>query len=122
MSACSSTGTSTGGGSTAVHVTAADQGKTVPAKVGDRLVVTLEGNPSTGYTWIAQDLPPFLAQQGDAVFSKGSNSGAVGAPGTLALTFKATTTGSGDLVLDYKRPWETTATPAQTFSATVHVQ
>jgi len=115
---------SSGGGTSAstVKITQAEQGKTVDAKVGDTLIVSLEGNPSTGYTWVAKDLPSFLTQEGEPTFTKTDSSGAVGAPGMVDITFKANSAGSGDLALDYKRPWETTATPAKTFSATVTVK
>lgn len=118
---------SSGGGSSStsastISVNAASQGKTVEAKVGDTLDVALPGNPSTGYTWVAKDLPSLLQQEGEPKFTQGGNSGAVGAPGTLNITFKATRAGSGKLVLEYERPWETTATPANTFSTTVTVK
>jgi inhibitor of cysteine peptidase len=115
---CGTAGTSSG----TVKITQAEQGKTVKAKVGDTLVVSLEGNPSTGYTWVTKDLPRFLSQEGEPAFTKTDSSGAVGAPGMVDTTFKATAAGSGDLVLEYKRPWETTATPAKTFSAVIKVK
>ncbi len=123
VSGCSSS-SSSGGGTSAgtVKVTEADQGKTVEAKVGDTLVVALAGNPSTGYAWVAKDVPSFLKLEGEPTFVKSDNSGAVGAGGTLEIKFGAAAAGSGELLLDYKRPWETTATPAKTFSATVTVK
>jgi inhibitor of cysteine peptidase len=121
--ACSSGSASSSGGSPAtVAVTQADQGKTVSAKPGDTIVVSLEGNPSTGYTWVAKDLPSFLTQEGEPTFKQADSSGAVGAPGMVDISFKATAAGSGELKLDYVRPWETTATPVKTFSANVDVK
>lgn len=34
-----------------IHLTMKDAGTTVNLKPGDNLVIELEGNPSTGYTW-----------------------------------------------------------------------
>ena len=115
-------GSSTPYAAKTVSVTAADEGKSVSAAVGDNLDVALPGNPSTGYTWVAKTTPSFLKQEGEPTFTQGGSSGTVGAPGTLSIKFKATAAGSGDLVLDYKRPWETTTTPAKTFTTTVTVK
>ena len=130
LGGCSKGGNASGGGPEAgtnstglVTITRADQGKTVQTKLGNTVLVSLPGNPSTGYTWVVKDAPSFLTQQGGATFNKGTNgSNAVGAPGTIVLTFRVELPGSGPLNLDYKRPWETTATPANTFSTTVEAK
>jgi inhibitor of cysteine peptidase len=126
---CSKSGSASGGGSAAgtnssgvVTITEADQGKTVQAKQGNTVLVSLPGNPSTGYTWVAKDVPSFLKQEGEPTFKGTNGSSAVGAPGTIVLTFRVELPGSGPLNLDYKRPWETTATPAKTFSTTVEAK
>ncbi len=100
----------------------ADNGKTVTIQTGDRLVITLDGNPSTGYTWEAKDLDISMFEQvGEARFES-SNSNLVGAGGTLTLTFKALKAGASALALVYHRPWETGVEPLEIFTVNVTVK
>ncbi len=111
---------STAGCSSAL--TAKDNGTAVTVKTGDTFTVKLEGNPSTGYTWEAQDLDTRLLEQvGDAEFS-GGVPGMVGSGGDLTLTFKALQPGTTTLTLVYHRPWEKDVDPIDTFSVTVTVK
>ena len=97
-------------------------GSQVELAVGERLVVRLDGNPSTGYTWEVQEgTGPVLRQVGETEFSGGDPS-LVGSGGTLTLTFEAVQAGTTALVLVYHRPWETEVEPADTFTVTVSVQ
>jgi inhibitor of cysteine peptidase len=105
-----------------VNLTSADKGGQVKVKVGDQIVVSLDGNPSTGYTWETQGLDTTIFQQvGEAAFES-SNPGLVGAGGTLTLTFKALKAGTASLDLVYHRPWETGLAPLDTFSVSVTVK
>lgn len=102
----------------------ADDGKPISMKVGQKLEVTLPGNPSTGYTWILKSVDETIVDPNPdkPAFKQGGPSGAVGAGGTVTWTFLAASAGSTSLHLEYKRPWETTATPAQTWSAPITVK
>lgn len=103
-------------------LTIADHGGQVELAAGDLIVVTLEGNPSTGYTWEVQDLDTSMFEMvGEPVFES-SSPGLVGAGGTLTLTFKALQPGTATLNLVYHRPWETEVEPADAFSVTVVVE
>jgi inhibitor of cysteine peptidase len=103
-------------------LTKADNGGQVEVKAGDQIVIELEGNPSTGYTWEAKDLDTGMLQSaGDPVF-KSSDPSLVGSGGTLTLTFKALKAGATTLTLVYHRPWETDVEPVDTFSVTVTVK
>jgi len=104
------------------NLTAADKGSQVSVKVGGQIVITLDGNPSTGYTWEAQGLDTTIFKQvGEATFVS-SDPGLVGASGTLTLTFKVLKAGTASLTLVYHRPWETGVEPLDTFSVTVTVK
>jgi inhibitor of cysteine peptidase len=86
------------------ELTSADNGTQIEIPQGAKLSVTLEGNPSTGYSWEAEALDANLFEQsGDPVFNT-SNPGLVGSGGTLTLTFKTLDTGTGTLMLVYHRP------------------
>lgn len=99
-----------------------DNGRHVTLHPGDQLVIELESNPSTGYTWeVVQVDPSLLAQQGKSSFQAAST-GLVGAPGIQTLTFKALKAGSATLTLGYLRSWETGVPPVNTFQVTVGIQ
>jgi inhibitor of cysteine peptidase len=106
----------------AVHLTTADAGKTVVLKPGDSLDITLEGNPSTGYTWetTSQDLKT-LKQNGEieALPAKDTK---MGASQMLVLHFSAVSAGQETLKLVYHRPWEKGVEPASTFEINITVQ
>jgi inhibitor of cysteine peptidase len=105
-----------------VTLTAANKGSQVNLKVGDQIVITLDGNPSTGYTWESLGLDTTIFEQvGEATFVS-SNPGLVGAGGNLTLTFKAVKAGTASLTLVYHRPWETGVDPLDTFAVTVTVK
>ena len=98
-----------------------DAGGTVALKVGDTLVVSLDGNPTTGFTWApaAQD-PVLLRQVGETEFQPESDR--TGAPGKVILRFEAGSPGQTLLRLYYGRSWEADDLPAETFEVTVVVE
>jgi inhibitor of cysteine peptidase len=103
-------------------LTEAEDGKRIELNSGARLVITLEGNPTTGYTWEVMDLDASLFRQVGEIEFKSSNPGALGAGGTQTLTLEALKPGSATLTLVYHRPWETDVPPLHTFSITVTVK
>jgi inhibitor of cysteine peptidase len=105
-----------------LSLTATDNGTRVEVKSGGEITITLDGNPSTGYTWEAQDLDKAMFEQvGDPVFIS-SNPGQVGSGGTLTVTFKSLKAGTATLTLIYHRPWEVGVDPLNTFSVMVTVK
>ncbi len=96
-------------------------GQTIQLKVGDTLVVTLEGNISTGYSWeVATINSQALQQVGESEFK--SNTDMPGSPGHQTMRFKAIAKGQGELKLVYHRPWEKDVAPIKTYSVTVEVK
>jgi inhibitor of cysteine peptidase len=108
--------------SSRIAVTSADNGKELNLKVGQQIVVVLEGNPTTGYTWEALDLDASMIQQVGSTEFKSSNTGLVGAGGTQTLVFKTLKAGTTNLTLIYHRPWETAVKPLQSFEMKIIVQ
>lgn len=105
-----------------VTLTSTNNGGKVEVQVSGQIIIKLDGNPSTGYTWEAKDLDATLFKQiGDPVFSS-SNPGLVGSGGTLTLTFNALKAGTSPLTLIYHRPWEAGVDPISTFAVTVTVK
>jgi inhibitor of cysteine peptidase len=106
-----------------VEVAVEDDGQTIPAKVGQKVVLELDANPTTGFDWIIV--------RTDRSFGYGEKSFAaaepgVGSGGTTTITWQTVNpieslVGKHTVNLEYKRSWETTTPPAKTFSFTVDV-
>ncbi len=114
VSACTS-------GAVEHQLTAANANQSIEAKVGDTLVVELEGNPTTGFTWEATELDQAVLEQvGEPEFN--AESDLLGAPGVISLRFKATGPGQTLLKLVYHQPWEQDVPPEETFEVTIAVK
>jgi predicted secreted protein len=108
-----------------VNVDEDNDGSQVELEQGQILVVTLESNPTTGYSWeVVETQESILEQMGDAEF-KPSQTGEpplVGAGGWEIFRFKAISAGQMTLQLVYRRPWEEGVEPIKTFSIQVVVK
>ena len=104
-----------------VTLTQKDAGTAVHVKQGSIVNVTLEGNPTTGYTWeIAPGGSGVLEPQGEPVFKADSN--ALGSGGMMTFQFKAAQAGTSSLKLIYHRTFEPNVAPLQTFEVTIIVE
>ena len=105
-----------------VKATMDDNGREMQLKKGQTLVVTLEGNPTTGYSWeVAEPLDEqVLRQAGEPEFK--AESDLVGAGGVQVLRFEAVNAGKMTLKLVYHRPWEEGVDPLETYSIQVVVR
>lgn len=108
-----------------VNVDASYNGSEVALTVGDRLIVTLASNPSTGYSWNLSEISDTGVVQyvsDEDIAPEQTDPPVVGAPGQEAWTFEALDAGTATISLKYIRPWETDAEPAETFEITVTVE
>lgn len=106
---------------TALALEAKDNGRQIELEIGQTLAISLEGNPSTGYTWeMVESEDSILRQVGEIEFE--AESDLVGAPGTQTLRFQAVESGQTELKLVYHRPWETDVEPLETFTLQVTVR
>lgn len=95
-------------------------GQAVKLRVGGRLEVTLEGNPTTGYAWEqVEGDAAVLKPQGEAGFTPGSR--AMGAGGTFTFLYEAAAPGKTRLALAYRRPFDKNTPPDKTFTLSVEV-
>jgi inhibitor of cysteine peptidase len=102
------------------RLTEADAGSAIALRRGDRLAVSLGGNPTTGYTWqVTAVNERVLAPVGEAGYRPSSP--AIGAGGVFTFEFEAAGAGHTTLRLAYRRPWEKRR-PAQTFTVAVTVE
>lgn len=99
-----------------------DNGTVVDVDGGAQIVLTLPGNPTTGYSWFATSgsSSDFLDP---SVTFNGSAPGDIGAPGTQTLTWQTAGVAAGthEVVLHYARPWEKDVAPLKTFLFTVQI-
>jgi len=116
MSACDKSG----GASVTLRET--DTGRTIELKRGDTLIVELEGNPTTGFTWeVASVDASILKQEGDYEF-EADKPGVPGSGGTFTFTFGAEGAGQTELQMVYHQAWDEETPPSKTFEVTVMVQ
>jgi inhibitor of cysteine peptidase len=96
-----------------------DAGAVVEMSVGEHVVVKLEGNPTTGFTWeVAQVDRAVLVPSGEPDYE--SDSDAEGSGGTYTFRFAAVGRGEAEVVMVYRRTWEGEE-PADTFTFRVLV-
>jgi inhibitor of cysteine peptidase len=127
LAACGSSGGGSDGGSPATPKTiaitpVAQTGTTVDAAVGDTIVVSLEANPTTGYTWelTAGDTIEVASSEYVADPNPDEMSGA---GGTQVVTLKVTKAGASDLTGMYRQQWNSPSPGAQPdFSMTVQAK
>lgn len=104
-----------------VNVSEQNANSKVQLHVGDKLVVTLGGNPTTGYTWeAASNDQAILKPVGEAQFTPDTS--ALGSGGKVTLQFEAVGAGQTPLKLIYHRPFETGVAPLKTFELTLTVE
>lgn len=98
-------------------------GEAVDVEIGSTLSVSLVGVPTAGYEWAPRDLPDFLRlvdEAGGATSTAQFLPGYTGGNHWEVLAFEAVAAGSGELLLEQRRPWEDDAEEAvDTFSVTV---
>ncbi|NAS89325.1 hypothetical protein C4E24_06255 [ANME-1 cluster archaeon AG-394-G21] len=101
---------------------ATDNNTEVNVTIGKFLVVTLEGNPTTGYTWeVTEPLDELVLRQvGDIAFVQDyAEPGFVGVPGVQTARFEVVGAGDATINMVYHQPWETDVEPVDTFTLDV---
>jgi len=115
--ACSS------GASKELSVDITNSGKEVALAAGGTLTITLESNITTGYSWneTANISDKLVLQQTGHKYETPATP-ALGAGGKEVWTIKALKAGKSTISMEYRRPFEPTAAPANTFTLIVVVQ
>ena len=105
-------------GGDVTRLTVGDNGKTITVKAGQRIEISLAGNPTTGFTWNDKTAGDVLSLSGKVSHRAGGP--ALGAPGMSTASYLANKTGKVEIVLEYKRVFEQKP-PLKTFKVTVTV-
>ena len=109
-----------------VLVDAANTGQEVEMAVGDRLVVTLESNPTTGFKWeLAEGTDQTVLELVESRYQPGPGASqtppVTGAGGEEVWTFQALKQGETAISLEYSQPWAGGLKADRTFNLTVEV-
>ncbi len=103
------------------ELTEEDSGSTIQLREGERIIVKLPGNLTTGYSWEVEQMEAaLLAQVGEREYDRDSK--LIGAGEINTFTFEATGQGQSLLRLIYHRPFEPDAAPEKVFELTVVVK
>lgn len=104
-----------------IALSSVDNGKTIDVVVGEKITVTIGGNPTTGFTWETEQLNIAQLQQlGEPEYT--ADSSLLGSAGTYVFTFKVVGTGETSLKIIYHRTWEESVPPEQTFEVIVNAK
>jgi len=86
---------------------------------GRTLEVSLDSNPTTGYTWIVSAISNHHVLQGNNVSryiaGERATKGLVGAGGSEIFSFKAILEGTAKLIFRYARSWESEVKPVEEY-------
>jgi predicted secreted protein len=110
--------TASSNGDDVTRLTAKDNGKTITVKAGQRIEISLAGNPTTGFTWNNVTRGHGVKLLGKITHKAGGR--ALGAPGMSTATFQAMKPGKNEISLGYRRVFEKNP-PIKTFKVTVAV-
>jgi inhibitor of cysteine peptidase len=106
-----------------IVLTEADTGKMIMAHVGDKIIINLKENPSTGYTWAVDKTDSIvLALQNSDYTPTPVPSGFVGAGGIREFVFYAQKNGNVHLQLKEWRAWEGDRSILKRFDVAIQIQ
>ena len=77
--------------------------------------IELDGNPTTGYTWVYTVSPEGIVREvSNQYIANRTNNNVAGSGGRFVFTFEAITAGEAELVFSYLRLWEEGIPPVNT--------
>lgn len=112
-------------GGRAINLNSDNSGTTVSAGVGDLVIIELKANMTTGFSWEADpeadDALLVLKSNEYRTFSQLNPEvqPLVGQSGMATFTYQVVDTGTAEISLVYRQPWEKEVEPAKTFHVTI---
>jgi predicted secreted protein len=91
-----------------VDIEASANGTTVHAAVGDRVIIRIRENATTGYQWAVREIGEPLELESNELVPPSEMR--PGAAGERVVIVRPARSGRGRVALDLKRAWEPTAT------------
>ena len=106
-----------------VRLNDGDNGKTVQVGLGGTVTLTLESNPTTGFSWNkVEDVDKsILKLEKNDYKQKSSPAGMVGVGGRNTIVYRALKAGTAKIDLIYMQPWEPDSQFITKYSVTVEV-
>ncbi len=101
-----------------LYVNSTSSGRIVTIANGDRILVRLNENPTTGYVWNAT-VPKGISIISDTYVAPGTQ--LMGAPGYHEWILEPQAVDTYTFTAEYRRPWETTGPAAETFQLVIQV-
>jgi|GEM_PF-651787 len=105
-----------------IELSKADTGKNIKAAVGDKINLTLAGNPTTGYSWSIARTAGDSVKLGKLEYKqRPARRGMVGVGGNYSLSMTVVKKGGFSITLHYQRPWmKGKQAPASVFNLKVN--
>ena len=96
-----------------------DPSRTIRVGPGDKFVIILDSNATTGYSWQAPGTTSCVSLNSHRY--EAPRSALAGAPGREHFEFTARSVGKESLTFHYRRPWEKDNPPVKTITFNVEV-
>lgn len=103
-----------------LHLFMKDNDSAVTANAGTHLVISLEGNPTTGFEWVADEIDATVVTNLHSKYVKGG-SVAIGGGGAFVFTLTASGKGTGKVSFKYWRRWQGNASVSNRFGIQITV-
>jgi inhibitor of cysteine peptidase len=98
-----------------------DNGRVVMVKPGDRIIIDLPENASTGYRWEIAQRASRCVLSVDGEETRVPAGAGIGAGGSRVFSLRADAPGQSVICAELRRPWETGRPPERRFELTVEV-
>ena len=107
-----------------VRLNDGDNGKTVKVAVDGTVTLTLESNPTTGFSWIGVDKADkdILKLERNDYKEKDHPAGMLGVGGRNTIVYRALKKGKAKIELTYMQPWEPNSEFNTKYTVTVEVE
>jgi len=107
-----------------VRLNDGDNGKTVKVAVGGTVTLTLEANPTTGFSWEKTDKvdKDILKLERNDYKQNANPAGMVGVGGRTTIVYRALKKGKAKIDLTYMQPWEPDSQFNTNYTVTVEVE
>ena len=104
-----------------ITLSRAEHGKSIEAQVGDRIAVSLDENPTTGFRWAIDKSDDDVVALSSSEYAVAPSS-RVGGGGQRVVTFEARKAGVAVIHLKLWREWEGDQSVTQRFAVTLRVR
>ena len=103
-----------------VQLTIKDNGAAIEIAIGTIIIVSLDGNPSTGFAWAIDHNDEAILKNIQTKFNT-TSAASIGSNGKFTFRFQCQKKGNGKISLKYWRHWEGNASVANRFEVRVKV-